>query len=97
MKVRFLGPARSELRDAVERLNSEAPGTGDRLRDEVRAAIDRIKAFPDAWHHMGGGIRRCRVRGFRYGVIYEPSPDEIVIIAVAHFSREPGYWRTRRK
>jgi hypothetical protein len=32
---------------------------------------------------------------FPYGIIYEPSEVEIVIIAVAHLHREPEYWRSR--
>jgi hypothetical protein len=32
---------------------------------------------------------------FPYGIIYELSEDEIVIIAVAPLHREPEYWRSR--
>jgi len=28
-------------------------------------------------------------------IVYTELADEILIIAIAHASREPGYWRTR--
>lgn len=40
-------------------------------------------------------MRACRVDGFPYRVVYEVLPDAIYIIAVAHASREPGYWTNR--
>jgi len=33
---------------------------------------------------------------FPYSLIYTESGDEIRILAVAHHSRRPGYWRGRR-
>jgi hypothetical protein len=32
---------------------------------------------------------------FPYGIIYEPSTVEIVVIAVASLQQEPEYWRDR--
>lgn len=48
-----------------------------------------------AWHPLGGAIRRCQMQRFPYGIIYEPSEAEIVLIAVAPLHREPEYWRSR--
>jgi hypothetical protein len=33
---------------------------------------------------------------FPYGLIYEPTSVEIIIIAVAHLHQEPMYWRMRQ-
>ena len=60
-----------------------------------RETVRRIKEFPEAWQPLGGSIRRCQIRRFPYGLIYEPSVSEIVIIAVAHLHRKPEYWRLR--
>ena len=95
MKIRFLSPARRELREAVRYYNAQRFGLGDEFRDEVRETIRRVKEFPKAWHPLGGSIRRCQMRRFPYGIIYEASGDEIVIIAVAHLHRRPEYWRQR--
>ena len=68
---------------------------GEEFRDEAWETVRRIKEFPQAWHPLSGSIRRCQMRRFPFGVIYEPSELEIVIIAIAHLHREPEYWRAR--
>jgi hypothetical protein len=95
--VRFLLPARREFEDAVRAYNSERNGLGNHFRDVVRETIERIKSFPDAWHPLGGTIRRCRTKRFPYAIVYEQSVDELLILAVAHIRREPVYWQGRRR
>lgn len=95
MKARFLLPARQELREAVRYYNAQLPRFGEEFRDEAWETVRRIKEFPLAWQQLGGAIRRCQMQRFPYGVIYEPSEVEIVLIAVAHLHREPEYWRSR--
>ncbi|MDX6559674.1 MAG: hypothetical protein QOF72_2723 [Blastocatellia bacterium] len=95
MKARFLLPARRELNEAVHYYNAQRVLLGEEFRDEAWETVRRIKEFPQAWHPLGGSIRRCQMRRFPFGVIYEPTELEIVIIAIAHLHREPEYWRTR--
>jgi hypothetical protein len=35
------------------------------------------------------------VSRFPYQIVYRRRPDEIVIVAVAHVKRKPGYWKDR--
>jgi hypothetical protein len=35
------------------------------------------------------------VKRHPYLVVYAILPDQIVVLAVAHTSRKPGYWRER--
>ena len=39
--------------------------------------------------------RRFLVTGFRYSFVYRVNANEIQVIALAHYSRQPGYWRER--
>jgi plasmid stabilization system protein ParE len=43
-----------------------------------------------------GGTRRFPLRRFPYSIIYQIKPDEVRVIALAHQSRRPGYWRGRK-
>jgi hypothetical protein len=95
LKTRFLLPARRELRETVRYYNTQLPPLGEEFRDEAWETVRRIKELPEAWHPLGGSIRRCQMRRFPYGIIYEPSEIEIVIIAIAHLHRKPEYWRSR--
>jgi len=40
-------------------------------------------------------IRRCRLHRFPYSVIYTQDGADILVLAVAHQHRKPGYWRKR--
>jgi len=40
-------------------------------------------------------IRRCLVKKFPFSVIYSVQGDVVYVIAIAHGSREPGYWKHR--
>ena len=41
-------------------------------------------------------VRRCMARKFPYGILYTIEQDYILILAIMHCSREPGYWKSRR-
>lgn len=95
MKIRFLLSARRELNGAVRYYDAQRVRLGEQFRDEAWETIRRIEDFPLAWHPLGGAIRRCQMQRFPYGIIYEPSELEIVVIAVAHLHQKPEYWRSR--
>jgi len=68
---------------------------GLRFVMEVEAAITRAREFPEAWAPVRGGLRRILPRRFPHAIVYEVMADHILIWAVAHCSRKPGYWRER--
>ena len=41
-------------------------------------------------------FRRARVNRFPYVVVFEIRTDEVLVVAVAHASRKPGYWQRRK-
>lgn len=95
MNVRFLAPARTEFRRAVEYYEAQRPGLGAAFREEVYSAVERIEKMPDAWRPLSKNTRRHRIQKFPYGVIYAVVQGEIVIVAIAHAHREPEYWQSR--
>ena len=69
MTVRFLEIAEIELDQAVHWYGAQAPGLGNAFLIEVLSAADRIARFPEAWHLLSEGVRRCRLSRFPYGLI----------------------------
>jgi len=61
----------------------------------VEAAFRQVSEAPTRWRVFEEDVRRCLVHVFPYAVIYSIESDYVLIIAVMHFSREPGYWRLR--
>jgi plasmid stabilization system protein ParE len=90
MNVRFLDIAQRELDEAVEYYNAESPGLGEQFLLEVLRTLERIKQYPEAWHPFTQNTRR-----FPYGVVYQILASELLIVAIAHLHREPGYWQDR--
>lgn len=95
MNVRVLAVAQRELDETVQYYNQQTAGLGDAFLLETIAAIDRIRRFPLGWHPLGPTLRRCLLRRFPYGLIYLREGNDILIVAVAHTHRRPGYWRDR--
>jgi toxin ParE1/3/4 len=93
--VRFLPAARAELRWAVERYNAETPGVGAALAAEVERAAQRIVEFPQLGSPYLVGTRRVILRRFPFSVVYRVEGEDVVIVALAHHRRRPGYWRNR--
>lgn len=96
MKVRFLEPAQQELDETISYYNAELAGLGEVFLLEVLSALERIRQYPKAWHPLTENTRRCRLKRFPYGLIYEADQEQVHIIAVANLHRRPDFWRNRR-
>ena len=97
MNVRVLEVAQRELDEAISYYNGQVPGLGDAFLLETVATIERLRQFPHGWHPLSEKVRRCRLRRFQYGPIYQTEENGILIVAVAHSHRRPDYWRDRLK
>ena len=75
------------------RLRSEA--VEERLRLALRRAIASVRASPERWRADDDGLRHCRVVGFPYRLIYWTDGPYSLVVAIAHNSRRPGYWKER--
>jgi plasmid stabilization system protein ParE len=93
---RYHPSAIRELYEAAESYEGQRPGLGDRFADEVEDILRLIAATPaggTGWR--GTRARTWRVARFPFLVVYAVEPDEIVVVAVAHTKRRPGYWVPR--
>lgn len=62
---------------------------------QVEKAVERARLFPESPRKISGRLRRVLTSRFSYSIIYEILEDHILIWAVAHTSRKPGYWKER--
>ena len=93
--VRLLAPAQAELDEAMVWYAAQAPGLGEGFLMEVLRSIELIRRHPNGWHPLTPAIRRCRLRRFPYGVVYTIESGDVLILAMAHQHRKPGYWKDR--
>ena len=66
-----------------------------RFMASVEATVRRIVEAPERWLPLEQDVRRCLTKVFPYAVLYTIEEDFVLIIAVMHCHREPGYWRQR--
>ena len=95
LKVEFLEVAQAELDEAFAWYESQQANLGWQFLLEFDTAVQRIRAYPAAFALFEGDIRRCLLKRFPYGILYGINADTLVIVAVAHLHRRPGYWLTR--
>lgn len=95
--VIFLLEAEQEMIEAAIYYESKSSGLGVDYLEEVERAVKAISDSPNTWPVIAGELRRRLVRRFPFGILYRIDPEEIVVIAVAHLRRKPGYWKERIK
>lgn len=102
LRYRALAIADEELDHAAAYYEAERPGVGARF---IRAYAERVEiarrlprtgrlllSDPDGAYELRAFVVG---QGFPYTIIAATFPDELVVIAVAHQHREPGYWIQR--
>ena len=95
LEVRFLEAAEGELYGSADRYNEQRPGRGDSFLREVSAAIEDIAEYPIRWPGSKLSHRRVLTK-FPFTIHYRFDTEVLVVMAVAHHKRRPGYWARRR-
>ena len=99
-RVRVSAEASREFQEAADWYEGETPGLGFRLIDAVEHAIELLREdFPpqtsgpdDAGHR---GAKRLILHRFPFSIITIEQDGEFVVLALAHHSRRPDYWKNR--
>jgi plasmid stabilization system protein ParE len=63
---------------------------------EVQRVAEFLVVNPGFGAAIGTGQRSYPTRRFPYMLVYEIHDEELLILAVGHQHRLPGYWRRRR-
>jgi plasmid stabilization system protein ParE len=93
----FHPKAREEMSESVDFYEARLDGLGLRFLTAVEQTVERISTHPEAGTPLAGECRKRVVSGFPYNIIYRVWQDYIYLVAVAHHSRRPGYWRSDRR
>jgi len=93
--LEFLPESAAELECVTGDYEARAKGLGTRFRAEVESACAAIVQHPFLWRLRLGSYRRVNLPGFPYYVAFAIEEELVLVIAVAHASRHPDYFKDR--
>lgn len=96
MRVKFHPEARIDLKEGRAFYRTRSPLAAVAFSQEIDTAISRIRESPLRYPEGENGTRELILPWrFPYTLVYRITERVIVIVAVAHQSKHPGYWRHR--
>lgn len=95
--VRFLPAAESELLREIEYYSEARSGAGVRFQVAVEVAVNLAARHPLGGAQSHKDTRSILVKGFPFSVVYRPSEQEVLVVAIAPHRKRPGYWLARVK
>ncbi|MGO9452396.1 MAG: type II toxin-antitoxin system RelE/ParE family toxin [Candidatus Binataceae bacterium] len=100
MKIKLHSEATRELSASADWYEEQRPGLGEVFLREVSRSIEAIAKNPRIWPIWPGWNSRLRIPRFvlfrfPFSIAYIIRRQDILILAIAHGRRRPGYWRER--
>lgn len=92
---RFLPPAEEEMTEAAWYYERASHGLGQEFLDDLQQTMEAVRNHPGIGRPAGVVLRQMPFRRFPFVLIYGDEHEELVVVAVAHQKRRPGYWRKR--
>jgi plasmid stabilization system protein ParE len=94
-RLRVHSHAQEEINEAFDWYFRRSPEAADAFLTEIGASLAQIASHPQLYSTYTKNTRRRVLSGFPYSVIFQLKDDIILVVAVAHAKRRPGYWRKR--
>ena len=101
MTLRVLQTALNESERAVRWYEAQRPGLGAAFSIALEEALTAIESEPARYPGMDNPPRSRNIHfyllsQYPYIIHYEMRADEILVLAISHTSRRPGYWLRRK-
>lgn len=93
--IDFLSGARSDFDESFEWYAERSTQPAVRFAAAVDAALGRVAANPAQFASPDGVHRECPVKKLPFRIVYRLVDNRVLIVAIAHAKRRPGYWRNR--
>jgi len=94
--VDFLPGARCDFDESFDWYAERSAQAAARFAFTVDAALSAIAHNPKRFAAIDERHRECPMGRFPFRVVYRIEADGIIVMAIAHVKRRPGYWRDRK-
>jgi len=95
MRLELDPAAEAEAREAYRYYLDADESVATRFQSSLDEALERISRSPGVWPAYFNGTQRLLLRRFPFAVIYRVGAERILVVAISHQKRHPGYWRRR--
>ena len=97
MRISLSEEAQADAKAAVDwYIEENALIAADDFADELDQALSLLNQFPEMGKAGARNTRTLTLHSFPFSLIYRLQADVIRIVAVAHHSRRPNFWASRR-
>ena len=93
--VQFHEAASIDMESAFEWYFARSEWAAAKFLHAVDDGVRNIAESPTRWPLADSGMRKYLLETFPFALFYRELSSAIQIIAVAHTSRRPGFWRGR--
>lgn len=94
-QIRYRLAAVEELQEAIDWYSRQDATVGQRLRVTIREKIGELRSHPLLYAADADDLRETIAKPFPYRIVYYVKDPFVEVLAIAHTSREHGYWRDR--
>jgi plasmid stabilization system protein ParE len=95
LPVDYLPGARRDFDESFDWYAEHSAQAAVRFANAIDVALSAIAADPKRFAAIDEFHQECPVVRFPFRIVYRVAPDRIVVVAIAHSKRRPGYWRGR--
>lgn len=102
ISIEFEEEAEQEFFEIAHYYDQHEPELRIDFIQEIHTVTRALKEYPGIGSPYLFGTRRVLLRRFPFAVVYKMYPseetedyDKVVIFAIMHFRKKPGYWKTR--
>lgn len=94
--LRIQPRARLEMLEAAGWHAAQSHIAAPNFMRALDATLDRLRDNPLQYQKAHGELRRARVHGFMYAIVYAVVGDRVVILGCVNTHRDPQHWRERK-
>jgi len=95
LPVDYLPGARRDFDDSFDWYSERSVQAAVGFGNAIDAALAAVAANPERFAAVDDLHRECPVRRYPFRIVYRVAENRILVVAVAHAKRRPGYWRDR--
>ncbi len=95
LPIDYLFGARRDFDESFDWYSERSTQAAVRFADAVDAALMQVAVHPTRFASPDGLHRECPVKKFPFRIVYRLVENRVMVVAIAHAKRRPGYWHDR--